>query len=329
LTRLVKRYFKRSGIGIVAVATFALVACAGGLSEEEVQLRVDAGVATALAAIPGPPTPQPTPTPAPTATPGVPPTPQPAATPQPASTPAPAPTPQPTSTPAPVATPQPAATPQPTPTPAPTATPQPTALLADVYQQSHAAVFFVDTPGKTGTAFLFEPGLLLTNQHVIAGNSIVTLWSDEGISIPGTVVASDALRDIALIRINPSATTAIPLKLADSIGHNALALPLLAIGYSNTDVNGGGVGPAGANVGVLTRLITVNASLGEGFEMDAPVDPGDSGGPILNRNGEVIGISRAVVIATSAGARVVGTFLAIAIDEVHRALPGLRAGISR
>ena len=184
-------------------------------------------------------------------------------------------------------------------------------------------------PGKTGTAFLFEPGLLLTNEHVITGNSTVALWGAEGGSISGTVVASDAPRDLALIRVNPGAITATPLVLADSIDNTAIADPVLAIGYSNTVANGAEIGPAGANVGVLTRVVTVDAELGEGIEMDAPVDPGDSGGPVLDRNGMVIGISRAVVVATSSGQRVVGTFLAIAIDEVHRALPDLRAGISR
>ncbi|MCH8236288.1 MAG: trypsin-like peptidase domain-containing protein, partial [Chloroflexi bacterium] len=208
-------------------------------------------------------------------------------------------------------------------------TPQPSALLGDIYQRSRGAVFFVVVPGKTGTAFLFEPGLLLTNEHVITGNSTVALWGAEGGSISGTVVASDAPRDLALIRVNPGAITATPLVLADSIDNTAIADPVLAIGYSNTVANGGGIGPAGANVGVLTRVVTVDAELGEGIEMDAPVDPGDSGGPVLDRNGMVIGISRAVVVATSSGQRVVGTFLAIAIDEVHRALPDLRAGISR
>ena len=82
-------------------------------------------------------------------------------------------------------------------------------------------------------------------------------------------------------------------------------------------------------MGVRQRVDPVDAGVGGGSEMDAPVDPGDSGGPVLDRNGMVIGISRAVVVATSSGQRVVGTFLAIAIDEVHRALPDLRAGISR
>lgn len=198
-----------------------------------------------------------------------------------------------------------------------------------MYEQSNEAVFLVVTPGNNGTAFLFEPGLLLTNQHVITGRSTVALWGATGGSISGTVIASDAPRDLALIRINPGASSANPLLLAETIDNSSIADPVLAIGYSNTEANGGDIGPPGANVGVLTRVVTVSLTLGEGFEMDAPLDPGDSGGPVLDRNGEVIGVSRAVVVQTPAGQRVVGTFLAIAIDEVHRALPDLRAGISR
>jgi len=332
--------------GTVLIVAFILAACSSRLSEEDVQLQVDAGVATALAAIPAAATPQPTPTPAPTATPASLPTPQPAPTPQPTSTPAPESTPQPTATPARIATPQPTATPQPlrptptpqptatpqplrpTPTPQPFATPQPTALLGEVYQRSHGAVFMAVSPGKTGTAFLFEPGLLLTNEHVISGNTTVELWDDLGNMFTGTVVASDALRDLALIRINPGATEATPLPLAESISHNEVAQPLLAIGYSNTDAIDP-IGTAGANVGVLTRVYILDSSFGEGFEMDAPVDPGDSGGPVLNREGEVVGVSRGVVVSTASGQRVIGTFLAISIGEVHLALPDLRAGISR
>ena len=201
--------------------------------------------------------------------------------------------------------------------------------MDEVYERSRDAVFLVVTPGKTGTAFLFEPGLLLTNQHVIVGNSTIALWGAEGGSISGTVIASNSQKDLALIRINPGAVSFTPLQLAATIDNSSIAEPLIAIGYSNTVSNGGDIGPAGANVGVLTRVIEIDDDLGLGIEMDVPVDPGDSGGPVLNREGEVVGISRAVVVSTPSGQRVVGTFLSIAVDEVHDALPDLRAGISR
>ena len=63
--------------------------------------------------------------------------------------------------------------------------------------------------------------------------------------------------------------------------------------------------------------------------MDAPVDPGDSGGPILNSEGLVVGMTRAGLIRTAGGQRVVGTFYAVHIDEIREALPALKRGESR
>ena len=48
--------------------------------------------------------------------------------------------------------------------------------------------------------------MLLTSEHVISGNTTVELWDDVGNKFTGTVIASDAPRDLALIRINPGAT---------------------------------------------------------------------------------------------------------------------------
>ena len=293
------------GIVLVLLSSAFVIACGGGLSDVAVQQKVDSSVATAIAAMPSVPTPAPTSTVVPTATPVTPPTPQPPATPQPT------------------------ATPRAVPTPQPTSTPQPTALLDSVYKQSYEGVFLIATPENTGTAFLFESDLLLTNQHVVTGNKTVKLWGTQGDLIMGTVIASDVPRDLALIRINPGSVSSKPITLASTINNSSIAEPLIALGYSNTVANGGDIGPAGANVGVLTRVVLIDDEGVQGFEMDAPVDPGDSGGPVLNLKGEVIGINRAVVVETITGQRVVGTFLAIAIDEVHDSLPDMRAGISR
>ena len=62
--------------------------------------------------------------------------------------------------------------------------------------------------------------------------------------------------------------------------------------------------------------------------IDAPVDPGGTGGPVLNAHGEVAMV-RAVQEYTPSGRRVVGTFYAVHVDEIRDALPDLKRGISR
>jgi putative serine protease PepD len=148
------------------------------------------------------------------------------------------------------------------------------------------------------------------------------------------VLAKDSLRDIALLQFNIEETRlpakAGPLPLGQVSNAN-IAQTVIALGYSGTGVNGNGTaGPVTANVGVLSQVTDFgNRSYGLNLVMDAPVDPGDSGGPVLNHRGEVVGMARAVLERTAQGQRVVGTFYAVHIDEIVRALPALKVGESR
>jgi S1-C subfamily serine protease len=90
----------------------------------------------------------------------------------------------------------------------------------------------------------------------------------------------------------------------------------------------GSVGPASANIGVLSHVVLFNQDY-KNLVIDAPIDPGDSGGPVLNEEGEVVGMVRAVQTRTRSGQRVVGTFYAVHIDEIMDALADLQRGISR
>ena len=192
----------------------------------------------------------------------------------------------------------------------------------------------VSTPRSIGTGWLIAPGLILTNEHTLDGFASVTIRQARNSSFSARVVATDSLRDIALLSFNPAdvqlAAGARPLPLGQ-ISEDNIAQPLMALGYSDTKTNGSrGVGAATANVGVLSQIANLGSrSLGLNLVMDASIDPGDSGGPVLNARGEVVGMARAVLERTPRGQRVVGTFYAVHIDEIRRALPALERGESR
>jgi S1-C subfamily serine protease len=262
------------------------------------------------------------------------------------------PTPLPTTTPAPTATPQPIPTPIPTPTPLvfpptptpinlpPTPTPQLAAIshtnidFSQVHHNAWRAVFLIDTPRRKGSGWLIEPGLILTNQHVVADYPRVTVRQSVDPPFTAEIVATDSLRDIALLQFNPAQvqlppqTEPLPL---GQISNDNIAQALMALGYSGARLNGNGnVGPAAANIGVLSQVADFGpGNFGRNLVMDAPVDPGDSGGPVLNANGEVVGMTRAVAEQTVGGQRVVGTFYAVHIDEILASLPALKRGESR
>ena len=308
-------------VALVLVLSFLLAAC--GPSDEDVLRIADERIAAALTAVPTPTVPA-QPTPPPTATP------QPTSTPQPTATPFPTPTPQPAATPAPTAT------PQPTPTLVPTATPQPVVEFSAVYQRVWPSVFYLESPTAFGTGWLVEDGFLLTNEHVVTGHATMTVrQADPGSqTFTAAVVAADAQRDIALLTFNTSAVQlredAAPLEMG-TVSADDIARPLMALGYSSTlPAADGSVDSAAANVGVLSHIVEfADTNLGLNLEMDVPVDPGDSGGPVVDEFGRVLGMTRAVRESTSGGQRVVGTFYAVHIDEIRDALPALRRGESR
>lgn len=265
------------------------------------------------------------------------------------------PSPVPTATPTPTATPQPTATPlvlPPTPTPLvlpptptaivlpppatlqPTATLQPVNDLSRVHREAWQSVFLIETPSRTGSGWLIEPDLILTNEHVIGRYPQVTIRQAVDPTFTARVVARDSRRDIALLQFDPEAVRLPPNVRPLPLGHissNNIAQPLMALGYSGVEINGNGtVGPAGANLGVLSQITNFGArSYGSNLIMDVPVDPGDSGGPVLNYRGEVVGMVRAVQEETETGQRVVGTFYAVDIEEIRDALPDLKRGERR
>ena len=146
-----------------------------------------------------------------------------------------------------------------------------------------------DAPRRgTGTGFLIDPaGYILTNHHVIEGAERLTVKLADGRSLRAEVIGSDPDTDIALIKI--SGPTPFPhATLGDS---NALRVGewVCAIGnplaYEHT-----------VTVGVVSFIgrKLFDASLDNYIQTDAAISFGNSGGPLINARGQVIGINSAI-----------------------------------
>ena len=269
------------------------------------------------------PVPTDTPTPIPTDTP----TPIPTDTPTPLPTATPVPTDTPTLTPTAIPTPIISHTPivlptsAPTNTPTPTATPQPnTSLdLADVVEQARAGVVRIEGTTSSGSGFVVDAdGYILTNEHVINGQPRLTVVFDNGARLTARVIASDAPRDIALLKVTPAGTlTALPLATSARVGEEVVALghPLnLGASMSVTD-------------GIISAFRTIDGV--SSIQTSAPINPGNSGGPLLNLKGEVVGMNTSVqreIQGEDYSAQGIG--FAIKFDVLSSRLTAMKSGQS-
>jgi putative serine protease PepD len=153
----------------------------------------------------------------------------------------------------------------------------------------------------TGSGFIVgSRGLIVTNDHVIDGarSVLVSFGANLGQSRQATVVATDASHDLALLRIDATGLTAPPLALGESSGV-AVGDPTYAIGnpYGLDRTLTTGV------VSALQRSITApnGVSIAHVIQTDAALNPGNSGGPLLDGAGRVIGVNSQIAGGSGAG----------------------------
>ncbi len=262
------------------------------------------------------PTPTDTPTPIPTDTPTSVPTAT--HTPEPTATPTPTlmPTPIISHTPIPIPT----STPVPTPTPIPTDTPVPTPTqssslaIADVVEQARAGVVRIEGTTGSGSGFVVDPaGYILTNEHVISGQSRLTVVFDDGRRLTARVIASDANRDIALLKVSTAGTlTVLPFATSAREGEEVVALgyPLPSLGFGTKMITTQGVVSA---FGSLRGVAYI--------QHDSSINPGNSGGPLLNTKGEVVGMNT----RGFSGDVAQGFFFAIKFDVLSSRFTAMKA----
>ena len=168
-----------------------------------------------------------------------------------------------------------------------------------------------------GTGFIIDQkGFILTNNHVVEQTDEIRVRTADGKEFAAKIVGRDPMTDLALIRIK-SDTPFIPLTLGDS---NRLEVGdwVIAIG------NPFGLGNTVTAGIVSAKYRQIGAGAYDNFiQTDTPINLGNSGGPLLNTNGEVIGINTAI-FSQSGGS--VGIGFAIPINMVKDLLPQLKKG---
>jgi len=192
-------------------------------------------------------------------------------------------------------------------------------ITSTVYQQTF---FFEMVPTRAlGSGFLISPdGRILTNNHVISGSAKIEVRFSDGSRYTAKVLVADRADDLAVIQIEPKKKVPF-LKLGDSdalqVGQKVLAIGN-PFGFSGTLTTG--------VVSSLAREIRNENNTLEGLiQTDAAINEGNSGGPLLDSQGNVIGINTAI-LAPSGGNIVIG--FAMPINRAKAMLEDFRAGKS-
>ncbi|MHB0922781.1 MAG: S1C family serine protease [Bellilinea sp.] len=207
------------------------------------------------------------------------------------------------------------------------------ALLTGLYDRVSPGVvsILVTTAngGGVGSGFVYDIGYVVTNYHVVEGQTALEIDFPSGYKARGTVVGSDLDSDLAVIEVDAPDEVFVPLKMGDSdsmtVGQTVVAIgnPFRLSGTMTVGI----VSAKGRTLESLRQAETGNFfTAGDIIQTDASINPGNSGGPLLNLNGEVIGVNRAIRTTgtTSTGDPVnSGIGFAISSNIVKRVVPVL------
>jgi S1-C subfamily serine protease len=209
-------------------------------------------------------------------------------------------------------------------------------VLTTIYQNALASVVHIQVTRRgspsiaqmpldtqlrlgSGSGFVWdEQGHIVTNYHVVSEARDISIQFADGTDVIAEVIGGDPDSDLAVLRVSIPKDRLYPLPLGTS---DSLRVGQLAVAIGNPfgqefTMNSGIVSGLGRSIKGGTSPYTIPKVI----QTDAPINPGDSGGPLLDRTGRVIGINTQIISRSGASS---GIGLSIPIDLVKRIVPSL------
>ena len=197
-------------------------------------------------------------------------------------------------------------------------------ITADGLSAGGLSPFQVPTTGVGSGLILTSDGYILTNHHVVAGSTTLTVKLADGQEFPATLIRTSSTTDLALIKIN--ATGLAAASIGDSatiqVGQVAIAIGSPLGTYTET-VTKGIVSGLNRDITVSDQGTRTQTALHGLIQTDAAINPGNSGGPLLDSAGNVLGIDTAV--ASSAEGLGFAIPISAAADLIQAAHSGATA----
>ncbi len=159
--------------------------------------------------------------------------------------------------------------------------------------QPHGGFFGSSTVTASGSGVIVDPrGYIVTNQHVIDGEKDLQVIFSDGTKVPATVVGADTTSDVAVLKVDGKVPGVAQFGDSNNLQPGQVAI---AIGSPLGDFRGT------VTVGIVSALNRRVGKQQDLIQTDAAINNGNSGGPLLNSLGQVIGINTLVVRSTNEG----------------------------
>jgi len=201
---------------------------------------------------------------------------------------------------------------------------------AQIIKKVKPAVVYIETDTKSGSGMIYkamsDSSYVLTNAHVVKGFSVANITLSNGASYTGSVVGFNENEDVAVLKIGAGNLPTVQLGNSDILSQGDA---VFALGYSF-----GLSGDAAFTNGIVSKVKVYSGHyrpIGSGpnyIQNTAEIHPGNSGGPLINQYGQVVGITSdsytdQVVQGITLGETIK---LAIPINEVRALIPDLESG---